>query len=92
VDQERPWQTGFAQNQVNRLDAVFPVAAAVALDLVQQGEVRGQWLMLGALPKMSAGTLAWHLGRQVVRAAELLPAATDVPPLESAGAHYHRAA
>ena len=80
------------QNQVNRLDAVFPVAAAVALDLIQRGEVRDQWLMPSVLPKMSIGTLACHLGRQVVRAAELLPVATDVPPLESADAHYHRAA
>jgi hypothetical protein len=78
------------QNQVGRLDAVFPVAAAVALDLIRRGEVRGRWLMPGALPKMSAGTLACHLGRQVVRAAELLPVATDVPPLESVDAHYHR--
>src|SRR2546430_6422761 len=92
VDQEHPWQTGFVQNQVNRLDAVFPVAAAVALDLIQRGEVRDQWLMPSVLPKMSIGTLACHLGRQVVRAAELLPVATDVLPLESADAHYHRAA
>jgi hypothetical protein len=48
--------------------------------------------MPSALPKMSIGTLACHLGRQVVRAAELLPVATDVPPLESVDAHYHRAA
>ena len=80
------------QNQANRLDAVFPVAAAVALDLIQRGEMRDQWLMPSVLPKMSIGTLACHLGRQVVRAAELLPAATDVPPLESVDAHYHRAA
>ena len=80
------------QSQVNRLDAVFPVAAAVALDLIERGEVRDQWLMPSALPKMSIGTLACHLGRQVVRAAELLPVATDVPPLESVDAHYYRAA
>ena len=80
------------QSQVNRLDAVFPVAAAVALDLIERGEVRDQWLRPSALPKMSTGTLACHLGRQVVRAAELLPVATDVPPLESVDAHYHRAA
>jgi len=68
------------------------MAAAVALDLIDLGEVRGQWLLPSALPKMSIGALACHLGRQVVRAAELLPVATDVPPLESADAHYHRAA
>ena len=48
--------------------------------------------MPSVLPKMSVGALACHLGRQVVRAVELLPMATDVPPLESADAHYHRAA
>jgi hypothetical protein len=80
------------QNRIDRLDAVFPVAAAVALALIQRGEVRDQWLMPSVLPKMSVGALACHLGRQVVRGAELLPMATDVPPLECAGAHYHRAA
>ena len=69
MDQEHPWQTGFVQNQVNRLDAVFPVAAAVALDLIQRGEVRDQWVMPSVLPKLSIGALACHLGRQVVRAA-----------------------
>jgi Mycothiol maleylpyruvate isomerase N-terminal domain len=90
--QEHRWQTSFVQNPVNRLDAVFPMAAAVALDLIQQGEVRDQWVMPSVLPKMSIGALACHLGRQVVRAAEVLPTATDVLPLESADAHYHRAA
>jgi len=32
-------------NQVNRLDAVFPMAAAVALDLIRRDEAREQWLM-----------------------------------------------
>ena len=68
------------------------MAAAVALDLIDLGEVRGQWLLPSALPRMSIGALACHLGRQVARAAELLPVATDVPPLESADVHYRRAA
>jgi hypothetical protein len=68
------------------------MAAAVALDLIQRGEVRDRGQMPGVLPKMSIGALACHLGRQVVRAAELLPVAADVPPLESADVHYHRAA
>jgi len=80
------------QNRAGRLDAAFPVAAAVALDLIRTDEVRDRWLLPSALPKMSVGALACHLGRQVVRAAELLPAATDLPALESADAHYHRAA
>jgi hypothetical protein len=68
------------------------MAAAVALDLIQRDEAREQWLMPSVLPKMSVGALACHLGRQVVRAVELLPMATDVPPLACADAHYHRAA
>jgi hypothetical protein len=80
------------QNRVNRLDAAFPMAAVVALNLIQRDEVRDRWLLPGALAKMSTGALACHLGRQVVRAAELLPAATDLPTLESVDEHYHRAA
>jgi len=80
------------QNHIDRLDQSFPVAATVALDLIQRGEIRDQWLLPSALPKMSIGALACHLGRQVVRAAELLPVVTDIPPLESVDAHYHRAA
>lgn len=68
------------------------MAASVALDLIQRSEVADHWLMPSALPKMSIGALACHLGRQVVRAAELLPLATELPPLESVDAHYHRAA
>jgi hypothetical protein len=80
------------QNGVNHLDAVFPLAAAVAQDLIQRGEVRDQWLLPSALPKMSIGALACHLGRQVVRSAELLRLATGIPPLDCVDAHYHRAA
>jgi hypothetical protein len=80
------------QNRINRLDAVFPIAAAVALEMIQRSEVRDQWLLQSALPKMSIGALACHLGRQVVRAAELLPVATDVPPLDCVDTHYHQAA
>lgn len=68
------------------------MAATVALDLIQRNEVADHWLMPSGLPKMSIGALACHLGRQVVRAAELLPVTTDIPPLESVDAHYHRAA
>jgi Mycothiol maleylpyruvate isomerase N-terminal domain len=80
------------QNPADRLDSAFPAAVALALDLIQRGEVRDNWLLPSVLPKMSIGALACHLGRQVVRSAELLPVATEVPPLESADAHYHRAA
>jgi hypothetical protein len=68
------------------------MAAQVALDLIRRNEVGDQWLMASALPKMSIGSLACHLGRQVVRAAEVLPLDTDVPALESVDAHYRQAA
>jgi hypothetical protein len=77
---------------MNRLDAEFPIAAAVALEEIQRDEVRDQWLLPSALPKMSIGALACHLGRQVIRAAELLPVATDIPPLDCVDTHYHQAA
>ena len=77
---------------LDRLDTAFPVAASIALDLVRRPEVSDAWLRPSSLPKMSVGALACHLGRQTVRAAELLPAATDVAPLDSADAHYARAA
>lgn len=77
---------------MTRFDTVFPIAGAAALDLIQRDQVCDQWLQPSALPKMSIGALACHLGRQVVRAAELLPVPTDVPPLDSVDAHYQRAA
>jgi hypothetical protein len=80
------------QNRISRLDPVFPIAAAAALEEIQRREVRDQWLLPSALPKMSIGALACHLGRQVVRVAELLPVATDFPPLDCVDTHYHRAA
>jgi hypothetical protein len=85
-------QNGWVRNQMSRLDTVFPKAGAVALDLIQRAEVCDQWQQPSALPKMSIGALACHLGRQVVRAAELLRVPTDLPPLDSVDAHYQRAA
>ena len=80
------------RHQTTRLDTEFPIAGAVALDLIKRAEVRDQWQQPSVLPKMSVGALACHLGRQVVRAAELLLVATDVPPLDCVDAHYQRAA
>ncbi|GAB3937493.1 maleylpyruvate isomerase N-terminal domain-containing protein [Micromonospora vulcania] len=77
---------------VDALDATFPVAASIALDLISRDEVAAQWSSPSALPHLSIGGLACHLGRQAVRAAELLPAPTDLPTLESADSHYERAA
>lgn len=75
----------------DRFDSVFPAAAAIAVDLVRHPEVADRWDAPSALPKMSIGALACHLGRQPVRAAELLPAPTDLVPLDDADAHYARA-
>ncbi|MGH3406674.1 MAG: maleylpyruvate isomerase N-terminal domain-containing protein [Streptosporangiaceae bacterium] len=83
--------TGWVENPVDRLDAIFPLAAEIALGLIRHDEAGDQWLMPSVLPQMSIGALACHLGRQVVRAAELLPVTTDAPMLESADAHYRRA-
>lgn len=85
-------QNGVVGGQTTQFDTVFPVAGAFALDLIRRVEVRDQWLQPSALPKMSIGALACHLGRQVVRAAELLPVPADVPPLDCVDAHYQRAA
>jgi Mycothiol maleylpyruvate isomerase N-terminal domain len=80
------------QERADRLDTAFLTAAAVAHDLVGRGEVAAGWQRPSVLPKMSVGALACHLGRQPVRAAELLAVRTDVQPLDSAQAHYARAA
>jgi hypothetical protein len=80
------------RKQINRLDTVFPIAGAAALDLIQRAEVCEQWLQPSALPKMSIGALACHLGRQVARAAELLPVQSDLAPLGCVDTHYMRAA
>jgi hypothetical protein len=74
------------------LDAPFLTAAALSLGLLGLPQVGGRWASPSALPKMSVGALACHLGRQTVRAAELLCAATDLPSLGSADEHYQRAA
>ncbi|MGY1605102.1 maleylpyruvate isomerase N-terminal domain-containing protein [Geodermatophilus sp. SYSU D00815] len=74
-------------------DEAFPAAAAIALDLIALPEVAERWSEPSALPRMSVGALACHLGRQPVRAAELLPLTPGgLPVLGSVDAHYHRAA
>lgn len=75
-----------------RFDSVFPAAASIALDLVRRPEVSGRWAAPSALPKMSIGALACHLGRQTVLAARQLPEPTELVPLADADEHYARAA
>jgi len=77
---------------LDRLDAAFLAAGSIALGLIRRPLISDQWAAPSVLPKMSVGALACHLGRQPVRAAEILPVATDVLPLDSADAHYDRAA
>ncbi|GAA2727540.1 maleylpyruvate isomerase N-terminal domain-containing protein [Cellulomonas aerilata] len=90
------------------LDAAFPAAALIALDLIRRPEVAERWSTPSALPHLSVGALACHLGRQAVRAAEGLavpadgparqpgdqpaPPPVELPVLASADEHYHRAA
>ncbi|MEU8088891.1 maleylpyruvate isomerase N-terminal domain-containing protein [Micromonospora sp. NPDC049101] len=76
---------------VDALDAAFPIAASIALELIRRPEVTARWSDPSALPHLSVGGLACHLGRQAVRAAELLPLPTDLTTLESADDHYERA-
>jgi hypothetical protein len=76
---------------VDGLDTAFLSAASTSLHLIRSHEVSDRWTDPSALSKMSVGALACHLGRQAVRAAELLPVATDVAPLDSAEAHYRSA-
>ncbi|MET8090628.1 maleylpyruvate isomerase N-terminal domain-containing protein [Micromonospora sp. NPDC005220] len=76
---------------VDALDATFPTAASIALELIRRPEVTDQWPRPSALPHLSVGGLACHLGRQAVRAAELLPMPTDLPTLDSADNHYEQA-
>lgn len=59
---------------LDRLDTAFVSAAAISLDLIRSPEIADHWSEPSLLPKMSVGALACHLGRQPVRAVELLSA------------------
>lgn len=73
-------------------DTAFLTAAQIGLELVQRPEVGERWTAPSALPKMSVGALACHLGRQVQHAQELLTRPTSLRPLCSVDEHYRRAA
>lgn len=77
---------------VDQHDHAFSSAAPIAMELILRPEVSDRWSQPSALPKMSIGALACHLGRQISRAAELLPVVADLPTLGSADEHYARAA
>jgi hypothetical protein len=79
-------------SDLGRLDGPFMVASSISLDVLRCPAVADCWDQPSVLPKMSVGALACHLGRQVVRAVEQLPALTELPELDSVDAHYHRSA
>ncbi|MBO0898362.1 maleylpyruvate isomerase N-terminal domain-containing protein [Cellulomonas sp. zg-ZUI22] len=74
-------------------DDAFLSAADTALALVDRPEVAARWPEPSALPRMSVGALAVHLGNQVVRVAQVLALEPgDLPVLADADEHYARSA
>ncbi len=78
--------------QLENPDASILAAATLAQQLARRPEVARSWTRPSALPQLSVGALACHLGRQVVRVAERLAVPSHATPLESAHEHYRRAA
>lgn len=76
----------------DRYDDAFLTAAQVTRDLLRLPQLAPAWGEPSALPGLSVGALACHLGNQVVRAAQLLPQQDDLPVLGSVDEHYRRAA
>lgn len=74
-------------------DDAFLQAADTVLTLVDLPEVAARWAEPSALPRMSVGGLAVHLGNQVVRAAQQVGADPGgLPVLADADEHYVRSA
>lgn len=73
-------------------DRAFLAASDIALALVARPEVEARWAAASALERMTVGMLACHLGRQVVRAAEILAAPATGEPIDGVDDHYRRAA
>jgi hypothetical protein len=80
------------EQNVAAADQPFVDAAGVALTLLGNDAVRDRWPEPSALPAMSVGALACHLGRQAARASELLVSTAALPRLPAADDHYARAA
>lgn len=72
-------------------DRAFLAAAQITLDLVADPAVERHWDADSSLERMTVGMLACHLGRQLVRAAEVLPVPATGPPVDGAADHYRRA-
>ncbi|KRF20645.1 hypothetical protein ASG90_18945 [Nocardioides sp. Soil797] len=77
---------------MNHLDEPFLAAADVAISLLERPELATGWAEPSVLARMSVGALACHLGRQVVRAEELLGTPPQGEPLAEVDEHYRRAA
>lgn len=73
-------------------DEVFVAGGRIALDLLERDEVTDRWDTPSVLDRMTVGMLACHLGRQFVRAEEILPAPATGQPIAEADEHYRRAA
>ncbi|MBB3662330.1 MULTISPECIES: maleylpyruvate isomerase N-terminal domain-containing protein [Prauserella salsuginis group] len=73
-------------------DRAFLAAGRIALGLVGDPAVERNWDSDSSLERMTVGMLACHLGRQVVRAAEILPVPATDPPIDKTADHYRRAA
>lgn len=72
-------------------DDAFLAAADVALALIDRPEVAARWSEPSALPRLSVGGLAVHLGNQAVRVAQLVAKDPgDLPVLGAADEHYAR--
>lgn len=73
------------------MDEAFLAAGRIALDLATGQPVADRWNDPSALPRMTVGMLACHLGRQFIRARELLPVEATGEPIDAAADHYRRA-
>lgn len=73
-------------------DEEFVAGSRIALHLLDRDEVTDRWDAPSVLDRMTVGMLACHLGRQFVRAEEILPTPATGRPIAEADEHYRRAA
>lgn len=68
-------------------DDAFLTGGRIALDLLDRDEVAANWDAPSVLDRMTVGMLACHLGRQFVRAEEILPTPASGEPLAEVDEH-----
>jgi hypothetical protein len=73
------------------LDLAFLDGSRITVELLALPQLESSWDRPSTLARMSAGMLACHLGRQIVRASEILPVPAEREPLADADEHYRRA-